>query len=92
MVQVARALMAAPTDRHWGYQLRQQTGLTSGVLHPILHRMRDEGWLTPADDDGDGGAAPRVYYSLTEFGREQLADVLDRARAAPRFAVLFNDR
>jgi PadR family transcriptional regulator PadR len=45
LVQVALAVVSHPDNRLWGYELSRQTGVRSGVLYPILHRMLDEGWL-----------------------------------------------
>lgn len=75
--EVALALMSAPDDRHWGYELTKQSGLRSGVLYPILHRMLDEGWLEDGWEDppaslGKRTRPPRRYYELTDLGREQL--------------------
>ena len=41
LVQVAMAVLANPTSRHWGYELSRQTGVRSGVLYPMLTRMLD---------------------------------------------------
>jgi PadR family transcriptional regulator PadR len=84
LIEVARALMADPSSRHWGYDLSRQTGLRSGVLYPILHRMLDENWLVDGWEHFDGGRRkrpPRRYYELTDHGRAELGALLAAAPA-----------
>jgi PadR family transcriptional regulator PadR len=79
---VASALMADPTGQHWGYDLRKKTGLRSGVLYPILHRMLDAGWLSDgweAPAASRRGKPPRRYYTLTTEGRREVGALLARA-------------
>jgi PadR family transcriptional regulator PadR len=83
--ELAVALMADPIGRHWGYELTKQSGLRSGVLYPILHRMLDAGWLEDGWEDPPSGAGkrtrpPRRYYELTDVGREQLGALARSAR------------
>lgn len=74
--QVAAALMADPAEQHYGYEISRQSGLRSGVLYPILHRMLDEGWLTDGWEDqpaaGRRRTPPRRYYKITDLGRREL--------------------
>lgn len=65
--QVAAALIADPNGQHWGYQLSKTTGIRSGVLYPIIHRMLDEGWLSDSWELGRHGR-PRRCYRVTEEG------------------------
>ncbi|MFR9753849.1 PadR family transcriptional regulator [Nocardia sp. 004] len=93
MVRVALTLMDAPAAQHYGYALRRQTGLASGVLHPILGRMTAAGWLEAADEpvaDSDGDRPLRRYYTLTDEGRSELTEVLTKARTDRRFETLFS--
>ncbi|MDR2565919.1 MAG: PadR family transcriptional regulator [Bifidobacteriaceae bacterium] len=92
LVQVAVALMEAPDDRHWGYELSQSSGVRSGVMYPLLTRMLNEGWLADGWEDAEetgGSRPPRRYYTLTDKGRTGLGGVLRRAETEARFAPFF---
>jgi PadR family transcriptional regulator PadR len=91
LVQVAGGLMADPQGRHWGYDLSRRSGVRSGVLYPILHRMLEEGWLSDGWEDGselNGRRPPRRYYVLTEDGISQLGGILRKAETDSRFSAL----
>jgi PadR family transcriptional regulator PadR len=90
MIQVALALMNDPGGRHWGYELSKKSGVRSGVLYPILHRMLDEGWVEDGweDQKETGKRPPRRYYKLTDDGARELGAVLRAARNDARFAPL----
>lgn len=78
-MKVARALLAAPESRHWGYELRKATDVRGGVLYPMLGRLLDEGWLTDGWEDPStvrGKRPPRRYYELTELGTRELEELL----------------
>jgi PadR family transcriptional regulator PadR len=90
VVQVALAIMGNGNDRLWGYDLSRQSGLRSGVMYPILHRMLEEGWLIDGWEDLDPAIdkrPPRRYYQLTEEGSQQLDALLRSARRERRFAA-----
>lgn len=87
-VQVALALMAGPYGRHWGYQLSKATGLRSGVLYPIIHRMHDDGWLKDGWEPNLNGKPPRRYYEITEKGLVELGALVAEARTDVRFSAL----
>lgn len=83
--------MDRPTDRHWGYNLSKESGVRSGVLYPILHRMLEEGWLEDgweALDSVSEKRPARRYYELTANGRRELGLLLGAARSEARFARL----
>lgn len=88
-VLVGRALLDRAVDRQWLQDVCRRTGLKSGVVHPILRRMHNEGWL--ADEwDGDATGPPaRRYYHLTTPGLNELERFLARARGDGRFTHLF---
>ena len=90
LVQVAMVLLAAPGQRHWGYELGKLAGVRSGVLYPMLTRMLEEGWLTDGWEDPTTihGRPPRRYYELTNEGRRELGGLLIRARSDVRFQHL----
>jgi PadR family transcriptional regulator, regulatory protein PadR len=87
-VQVALALMADPQGQHWGYQLSKTSGLRSGVLYPIVHRMLDEGWLADGWEPSRSGRPPRRYYEITTDGLRELGALLARAENDVRFSAL----
>lgn len=90
LVQVALALMSAPADRHWGYELGKSAGVRSGALYPILRRMLSDGWLSDGWEDPATiqGRPPRRYYEITDDGRRELGALLARAEIDPRFRGL----
>jgi PadR family transcriptional regulator PadR len=91
LVQVAIAIVSNRDGPLWGYELSRETGLRSGVLYPILHRMLDEGWLVDGWEELNpsiDNRPPRRYYQLTEEGVRQLGAVLQSASADRRFAAL----
>ena len=65
--------MAADPDREWyGYDLKFETGIPSGVLYPILNRAAERGLLTSRVErinPVDERRPPRRYYRLTVAGR-----------------------
>ncbi|MEU7790099.1 MULTISPECIES: PadR family transcriptional regulator [unclassified Amycolatopsis] len=87
LVQLAAALMAAPEDRHWGYQLSKASGVRSGAMYPRLSSMLAEGWLEDGWEDRQeaGGRPPRRYYTLTEKGKTELGALLSSADRDQRF-------
>jgi PadR family transcriptional regulator PadR len=87
LVQLAAALMAAPEDRHWGYQLSKTSGVQSGAMYPRLTSMLEEGWLEDGWEDQQeaGGRPPRRYYTLTNKGKIELGALLSRADQDQRF-------
>jgi PadR family transcriptional regulator PadR len=90
LVQLAAALMAAPEDRHWGYQLSKASGVRSGAMYPRLTSMLEEGWLSDGWETREeaGGRPPRRYYRLTEQGKVELGAILARAQQDQRFRGL----
>jgi PadR family transcriptional regulator, regulatory protein PadR len=91
LVQVLLALIEAPQERHWGYDLSKRAGVRSGVLYPILRRMLEQGWLTDGWEDPaetGGTRPPRRYYLITDEGLSQVGALLNRARSDARFRVL----
>src|ERR1700689_5420847 len=75
------ALVAKPTQWHYGYALSRETGLMSGTLYPILMRLEERGWLeTPWGTPPPGGRPPRHMYRLTSSGRASAAEAVSAAR------------
>lgn len=89
LVSVAVALLSAPDDKHWGYDLSRQTGVRSGVLYPILGRLLDRGWLEDGWEEAEslkGKRPPRRYYTVTKEGLEELGAISQHAKTQQRFA------
>jgi PadR family transcriptional regulator PadR len=84
-VTTARVLAALVTDAgadRYGLDLMRATGLASGTLYPILHRLQDAGWLVAHWEDIDPAVENRParrYYRLTPEGateaRRSLAEL-----------------
>jgi PadR family transcriptional regulator PadR len=89
MVQVAMALMSDPSGKHWGYDIHKTSGIRSGALYPILHRLLEEGLLTDGWEDApERKRPPRRYYVLTEEGIAALGGMLAEAHSDRRFSAL----
>jgi DNA-binding PadR family transcriptional regulator len=83
--RVLAALLAEPDAERYGLDLMQATGLASGTLYPILHRLREAGWLESAWEEVDPsaeGRPARRYYKLSGHGVEQARQSLAELHAA----------
>ncbi|GAA1612116.1 PadR family transcriptional regulator [Actinoplanes couchii] len=85
--RILAALLADPGADRYGLDLMQATGLASGSLYPILHRLQDAGWVEARweeIDPAEQGRPARRFYRLTADGavsaRQALADL--RAQTA----------
>ena len=90
-VQVAASLMEDPHEQHWGYELSKRSGIRSGALYPILHRMLAEGWLSDGWEELNESARkrpPRRYYELTDLGLFNLGALLRQASQETRFRAV----
>lgn len=58
----------------YGYELvneiKKRIDISEGTIYPLLHRLKDEGFVTTYLLESAGGA-PRKYYRLTESGRKE---------------------
>ncbi|MFE0028830.1 PadR family transcriptional regulator [Amycolatopsis sp. NPDC059021] len=90
LVQLAVALMAAPDDRHWGYELSKQAGVGPGAMYPRLAKMLEEGWIEDGwqTTEEASGHPPRRYYTLTSKGKAELGALLVKAEQDRRFRSL----
>ncbi len=83
--RVLHALLSAPGDEAFGYEIMKASGLRAGTLYPVLARLEAAGWLDsywestgPAGED----RPRRRRYRLSDAGREQARSVLaERSRA-----------
>lgn len=79
--RVAEALLADPDGTYYGYDLTRKTGLRSGVVYPILHRLLDSGWVIDGwEERVSSGRPPRRFYILTDEGRRQLSEIMARRK------------
>lgn len=75
LIQVLRSL--EEKDECYGYEIRCDTGILSGTLYPILHRLEEEGYVRVRVEPQDE-APPRRYYRLTNAGRRFIGSVYER--------------
>ncbi len=83
------AVLEALTDdavREWyGLEMMEATGLSSGTLYPILHRLVADGWLVRTrQTSSDVGGSGRRMYRLTGVGAQLASDLLVSRSARPR--------
>jgi PadR family transcriptional regulator PadR len=91
-VSVARVLMSDPDHEWYGYEVAKQAAVKSGVLYPILSRMRAQDWIVShwEDTDQHHEARPSRYYcQVTPKGRQALRAMLDTACTDRRFKDWF---
>ena len=73
---VLKACADRSSEKLYGYELMQLTGLASGTLYPILMRFEKAGWLSSAwehADPRDEGRPRRRLYRITGAGTRTLA-------------------
>jgi PadR family transcriptional regulator PadR len=69
--QVFQALLDAPSEETYGFELAKVTGLPSGTIYPILRRFENEKLVAARQeliDDTSPRPRYRVYYRLTADG------------------------
>jgi DNA-binding PadR family transcriptional regulator len=87
-LKVLDALLQAPKEWRYGYDISRDTGLKSGTLYPILMRMAERKLLETSWESVEEGRPPRHLYRLTPDGL-QFARENRRSRVASlRRAVL----
>jgi PadR family transcriptional regulator PadR len=80
-LDILAALLAHPSQWHYGYAISRQTSIPSGTLYPILMRLDKSGWLeTRWEDSEPAGRPPRHLYRLTGNGREWVREELRSAQ------------
>lgn len=75
-------------ERSYGYDLVSQLDdrseglieIKEGTLYPVLYRLEDSGFIRAEWDPPERGA-PRKYYSITDEGRDRLAQLTESWRA-----------
>ncbi|MGC5018280.1 PadR family transcriptional regulator [Micromonospora sp. DT47] len=84
VAKVLSALLVEPDAERYGLDLMKLTGLPSGTLYPVLHRLQDAGWLAAdweAVDPAAAGRPARRYYRLTADGMVAARQALAELRA-----------
>jgi PadR family transcriptional regulator PadR len=81
-VMVLHAL--ARGHRH-GFDILEQTGLTSGTVYPALERLETSGLARSKWEDARTARAekrpPRRYFEITAAGKAELVEALERYKA-----------
>jgi PadR family transcriptional regulator, regulatory protein PadR len=87
-VLVLEALLAAPREWQYGYDICRGTGLKSGTLYPILMRLADRKLLETRWEMSEPGKPPRHMYRFTPEGlRFARASVPARPSGSRRVAL-----
>lgn len=75
-------LQALEGNRRFGFDIMDQTGLTSGTVYPALERLEELGYVRSRWEDEAAAhkeARPaRRYFEITAQGSRALADALAR--------------
>lgn len=78
-------LHALARGHEYGFDLLEQTGLTSGTVYPALERLERLGFARSRWEDAERAHAekrpPRRYYQITSEGKRELAAALERYKA-----------
>jgi len=87
-LDVLEALLG-PDDELYGYQIARNAGRKTGVVHPILDRLEEAGWVESTWERETPGRGPRRrFYRLTPDGLGAARAVLMERRGGvyPRTA------
>ena len=78
-------LHALARGHRYGFDLMEQTGLTSGTVYPTLDRLEGLGLARSRWEDAqvahDQKRPPRRYFEITRDGKHALIAALDRYKA-----------
>jgi PadR family transcriptional regulator, regulatory protein PadR len=77
------ALLEAPSDWHYGYDLSRRTELKSGTLYPILMRLTEHEWLETKWEFANDRGRPRHMYRLTATGRRSARIAVSESKKNP---------
>jgi PadR family transcriptional regulator PadR len=90
-VGTVMVLHALARGHRYGFDLMEQTGLTSGTVYPALDRLETLGLARSRWEDADVAHAekrpPRRYFEITAEGKRALIDALDRYRALAPISI-----
>ena len=78
-------LHALARGSRYGFDILEDTGLTSGTVYPALEKLERDGFARSKWEDArvarQEKRPPRRYYELTPRGAEVLAQAIERHRA-----------
>ncbi len=78
-------LHALARGRQYGFDIIEETGLTSGTIYPALERLERLGLARSKWEDGKVAQREkrpaRRYYQITAQGRETLMAAMERYRS-----------
>ena len=78
-------LHALARGHRYGFDVLEQTGLTSGTVYPALERLERLGLAKSKWEDAhlahDEKRPPRRYFEITTYGKRELIDALERYKA-----------
>ena len=84
-VGTVMVLHALARGHRWGFDLVEQTGLTSGTVYPALERLERLGLARSSWEEASLAHAekrpPRRYFEITAEGKAELVSALARYRA-----------
>ena len=70
---------------NYGFDIMEETGLTSGTIYPALDKFADLGLASSEWEDGKVAQKekrpPRRYYTITQRGEEVLLAAMNRYRS-----------
>jgi DNA-binding PadR family transcriptional regulator len=79
--RILAALLAEPDTDRYGLEIMKATGLASGSLYPVLHRLQAAGWVSAHWEEIDPAQARRParrFYRLTPLGVTEARQALSR--------------
>jgi PadR family transcriptional regulator len=84
-VGTVMVLHALARGHRYGFDLLEQTGLTSGTVYPALERLERMGFVRSRWEDAEHAHAekrpPRKYFEVTADGKAELVEALARYKA-----------
>lgn len=84
-VGTAMVLHALARGHAHGFDILEQTGLTSGTVYPALERLESDGFARSSWEDArvahEEKRPPRRYFEITDAGKAELIEALERYRA-----------
>lgn len=86
-LQVLEEFLAHPDERLYGLELIDATGLASGTIYPLLHRLTTAGWLATGVEGihpEEAGRPERRLYWLTGEGASLAREAVESRRSQPR--------
>ena len=84
-VGTVMVLHALARGHRYGFDLLEQTGLTSGTVYPALERLERRGFVRSRWEDAarahEEKRPPRRYFEVTAEGKAELVQALARYKA-----------